>query len=133
MLGNTAATPCKLKFCVAACRAESGLGSAALRNLAAELWQDGLTPNRRSRSHCFPRRVSIDSLIAGPHLAGRTTQHIAAKESRTANRTSLGRLPLVDRQVDEPENGRRGKKRATAEDVDRGQLGLRVLRKCRTK
>src|SRR6266850_5486348 len=58
---------------------------------------------------------------------------MSANESKSGNRSSLDWPPPVDQQAAEPENGRRSKKRATAEGADRGHADPRALRKCRTK
>src|SRR3954451_19197074 len=58
---------------------------------------------------------------------------MSANEFKSGNRSSLDSLPPVDRRAVEPENGRRSKKRATAEDAGRGHADPHDLRKCRTK
>src|SRR3954453_11130777 len=58
---------------------------------------------------------------------------MSAIESKSGNRSNLDSPPQVDRRAGEPENGRRSKKRATAEDAGRGHADPRALRKCRTK
>src|SRR3954452_7299028 len=58
---------------------------------------------------------------------------MSANEFKSGNRSSLDWRPPVDRRAVAPENGRRSKKRATAEDAGRGHADPRALRKCRTK
>src|SRR4051812_24691838 len=76
----------------------------------------------------------VDSFTTPAFAACRAVQHkLSASEFKSGTRSSLDRPPPVGQRAVEPENGRRSKKWAMAEDVDRGCADPRVLRKCRTK
>lgn len=73
-------------------------------------------------------------LIRGIRRGGLPRQRdIRACETKSGIRASFGRPPAVAQREVEPENGRRCRWRATAEDADGGEPGPRALRKCRTK